>query len=293
MQEKNVNQLERLVSVFSGGALIGYGVMRRSLPQSALSIAAGIPLVQRGWTGHCAVYDSLNISTAETSEPPAFTGVQGSSIRIEQEVTINRPVSQVFRYWSNFENFPRFMDHLKEVKVHQNGTSHWVAKAPLGTTVEWDATVSEFRTNELIAWKSRPGTLVPNEGSVRFKPAGEGATTMHVAMHYHPPAGVVGATIARLLGEEPSKQLEDDLQTFKDIMETPEVPIGRNAIPKNPPGSAPRSDLHGDDAIAAEERENIAEAREHKEDLSDTDQAVDQTFPASDPPSFQADQAGS
>ena len=286
MQQPNVAPWERLLSVTTGSALIAYGLMRRSWPGSLLALIAGAPLLYRGSTGHCPVYGAFNISTANQSHELAG-GVSGTSIHIAEELVINRPVAEVFRYWSNFENLPRFMDHLESVKMHQNGSSHWVAKAPLGTKVEWDADIVDFDPNQLIRWRSRPGTLVPNEGSVKFTSLGEGETSVRVNLDYHPPAGVVGAAIARMFGEDPRKQVSDDLRQFKDLIETPEIPVGQGVRPPAPSNPAPSSEQHVGGETADYKKKLKQEAREHKDEtLEQPDSAVDLTFPASDPPAW-------
>src|SRR5207237_3055072 len=123
---------------------------------------------------------------------------------------------EVYDFWRNFGNLPRFMDHLESVQVTGDRRSHWKAKAPAGTTVEWDAETTENRPNELIAWRSVEGADVTNAGVVRFvaAPGGRG-TEIHVDLRYEPPAGKLGKLVAKLFGEEPSQQVEGDLRRFK------------------------------------------------------------------------------
>jgi uncharacterized membrane protein len=131
----------------------------------------------------------------------------------------------VYRFWRNFENLPRFMDHLEAVTVIDETRSHWVAKAPVGTRVEWDAVIHNEIEEELIAWRSLPGSDVSNAGSVHFSPVGDGnRTEVSVVLSYEPPAGKVGAAVAKLLGEEPATQVEDDLRRFKQVLEAAEAP---------------------------------------------------------------------
>jgi len=116
------------------------------------------------------------------------------------------------------------MDHLESVTVTDETRSHWVAKAPAGTKVEWDAVIHNEIPNQLIAWRSLPGADVNNAGSVHFTDTGPGSRTeVRVVLSYEPPAGRVGAVVAKLLGEEPSKQVEDDLRRFKQVMESSEL----------------------------------------------------------------------
>jgi uncharacterized membrane protein len=148
---------------------------------------------------------------------------RGEGIKVEHTITVNRPREEVYHFWRQLENLPRFMDHLESVTVLDEDRSHWVAKAPAGTKVEWDASIQDEIENELIAWRSLPGSDIDNAGSVHFLPAGEG-TEVRVVLSYDPPAGRVGAAVAKLLGEEPEQQVEQDLRRFKQVMEAVETP---------------------------------------------------------------------
>jgi len=143
------------------------------------------------------------------------------SIKVLKSVTINRPASELYAFWRNFENLPQFMRHLESVTVLDDKRSHWVAKGPMGKRVEWDAEIINEEMDRLIAWKSVENADVPNAGSVSFKtlPAGRG-TQVQVNLEYKPPAGLLGAAIAKLWGEEPHQQVRDDLNRFKQLMET-------------------------------------------------------------------------
>jgi uncharacterized membrane protein len=146
-------------------------------------------------------------------------------MRLHSSVTVNRPREEVYRFWHDFGNLPRFMFHLESVESDGDGRrSHWKAKAPAGRTVEWDAEVVEDAPNQMIAWRSLPGAKVPNRGRVRFMPAGGGrGTEVRVELEYLPPGGAAGRLIAMLFGEEPRQQVADDLRRFKQVVETGEV----------------------------------------------------------------------
>ena len=221
-QAKNVNvgQTERVASTIGGAALALYGLTRGSLGGVALALIGG-SLVYRGTTGHCSMYQALGVDTAQNR-----AGVAGNrGIKVEKSVLVNKSPEELYRFWHNFENLPRFMNHLESVQVRDDRRSHWVAKAPLGTTVEWDAEIINEKENELIAWRSLEGADVNNAGSVRFQPARGGrGTEVKISLEYDPPAGVVGAAIAKLFGEEPSQQVEEDLRRFKQLMETGTIP---------------------------------------------------------------------
>jgi len=141
-----------------------------------------------------------------------------------RSVTIKRSPAEVYNRFRNLENLPRFMSHLETVTVHGEKRSTWRAKAPLGTTVEWDAEITQDIPHALIAWQSLPGALVPNGGSVRFRPApGNRGTEVRVHLKYDAPQGKLTRLFAMLFGEEPSLQVATDLGRFKQMMELGDV----------------------------------------------------------------------
>ena len=146
-------------------------------------------------------------------------------MRVTKAITINHPVEEIYAFWRDFENLPRFMYHLQMVEDVGGGRSHWTAKAPGGGHVEWDAEVTEDKPNELIAWRSiGSDDDVENSGVVRFLPApGDRGTEIIVQMEYDPPGGKAGSLFAKLLGEEPGQQIDDDLRRLKQVIETGEV----------------------------------------------------------------------
>jgi uncharacterized membrane protein len=141
---------------------------------------------------------------------------------VDERIVIARPRSEVYGFWRNLENLPRFMDHLESVSVVDEERSHWVARGPAGTRVEWDAVVHNEIPNELIAWRSLKGSEVDNAGSVHFSPTENGDTEVRVVLRYDPPAGRLGAAVARLLGEDPSRQVAEDLRRLKQVVEAGE-----------------------------------------------------------------------
>jgi uncharacterized membrane protein len=156
----------------------------------------------------------------------------GAPARVRKAVTINKPAQEVYAFWRDFENFPRFMAHVEAVRVTGDTLSHWVAKAPAGRTVEWDAEIVEERPGELIAWRSLPGADVDNSGSVRITPApGNRGTEVEVELRYSPPGGALGAGFAKLVGEEPATQMADDLRRLKQVIETGEL-VRSDATPR-------------------------------------------------------------
>lgn len=222
--ERNLNDPERWVSVIVGAALTAYGLKRRSLGGAALSIIGG-SLVWRGATGHCFIYDSLGVTSVHDNDDGRQVSVPyGRGVRVEKSVIINAPREQLFAFWRNFENLPRFMHNLEAVEVHGEKRSRWVAKGPAGTTVDWEAEIINEIPNELIGWRSIEGSEVDNAGSVHFKPATGGrGTELKVVLRYDPPAGKLGANVSKILGEDPAANVEEDLRRLKMLIEAGEI----------------------------------------------------------------------
>jgi uncharacterized membrane protein len=146
-------------------------------------------------------------------------GAGKNAIHVSKSVTIARPVEEIYRFWRDLENLPRAMSHVESVRQLPNGRSRWTAKGPVGTKIEWDAEVLVDRENEVITWRSVEGSDVPNEGTVRFRDLGAQQTEVKVSLTYHPPGGAIGAAIAKLFGEEPSQQIDEDLRRLKSELE--------------------------------------------------------------------------
>ena len=157
-------------------------------------------------------------------ETIANEGADTGIIRTKRSITVARPVDEVYEFWQNLENFPQFMRHLESVTVTAAGRSHWVAKAPAGKTVEWDAETIEDIENERISWRSTEDADVYNAGTVEFQaaPGGRG-TEVRVEIEYDPPFGKLGSKVAMLFREEPGQQVQEDLRHFKQVMELGEI----------------------------------------------------------------------
>ena len=230
----NVAKGERIGSVALGAALVGLGVRRRD-PIGLVAALFGGYFITRGATGNCLVYRALGVSTgsADAVLAPwhrddvtsrAATVNARKAIKVERAVTIDRPRDELFAFWRNFENLPRFMEHLVAVRVDSPTRSHWEAKAPGGKTVEWDAEIVNEVPYEIIAWKSIGEPDVANAGAVNFfdAPGGRG-TIVRVTLDYEPPAGRLGAMLSHFTAEEPDRQIREDLRKFKQLMETGEI----------------------------------------------------------------------
>jgi uncharacterized membrane protein len=219
----NVGNAERWASVLAGGAIAVAGLRAGSLT-GLFGAALGGALLYRGLSGHCPAYSALGFDTAD-HEGAAPEDYFSRGIHVEESMTINRTPWDLYLFWRNFDNLPRFMHHVKSVKVIDEKRSHWVIDGPAGKDVQWDAEIINDEPNSLIAWRSLAGATVDNAGSVRFVPGAEGrGTEARVVIDYIPPAGRLGKFVASLFGKNPASEIREDLRRFKRLMETGEVP---------------------------------------------------------------------
>lgn len=220
-RDTNLGTIERLASAIGGGLLALYGLRRGDTAGLLLGVGGGY-MVYRGMSGHCPLYDTLGMRTAER-HGDATSVAAGHGVRVDRSVTINAPADQLYSFWRDLKNLPRFMDSLESVTV-DGDRSHWVARGPLGYRAEWDAKINNEKPGELIAWQSLEGGDIDTAGSVHFKPAPGGrGTEVRVEMKYDPPAGKAGAAVAKLFGRSADGQLSQALGRLKQIMETGEV----------------------------------------------------------------------
>lgn len=228
--QRNISNLERAVSVAAGSAIIAYAMTksrRENLSPTAMTTATG--LIARGLTGFCPVSAIVGRDTGRSNTRTALGGARG--VHVHESITINRPAPELFRFWRDFANLPRFMDHLEDVEVRSPIRSVWTARAPAGMTVKWEAEIINEVEGELIGWQSTDNADVATAGSVRFVPVGgqvsnlsPTATEIIVRLQYEPPAGRLGSWVAWLFGEEPAQQIRADLTKLKALLEAGEAP---------------------------------------------------------------------
>lgn len=207
--QSETGDVGRWASLIGGGTMVLLGLRQRSLRGALMAIAGGGLAYKAATQSGGGIQEALGMNQV---------------IKVEKTVTINKPKEELYRFWRNLENLPHFMKHLKSVTQISDKRSHWVANAPLGASVEWDADIIEERENEFISWASVEGADVDNSGFVRFKPApANRGTEVKVVIEYAPPGGVVASAIAKLFGEEPEQQIGDELRRFKMLMEAGEI----------------------------------------------------------------------
>jgi uncharacterized membrane protein len=203
--QENWAPATRLLIGTIGGVMALQGARRMGGLGKAVS-AAGLGLVTR----------------AITNLPPrrlVGAGAGHRAIDIQKTIRVTAPVEAVWQLWNNFEQFPRFMSHLREVRREGEDRSHWVAKGPAGTSVEWDAIVTERVPNEVLAWRSVEESTVQTAGRVRFRPMPDGGTEIDVQMSYNPPAGALGHVVAFLFGTDPKHAMDEDMVRLKSLLE--------------------------------------------------------------------------
>lgn len=216
-------------------ALLGNQISasKRSTGRLAISTAAVLGVTALD------VKTALDLTRARRGQRLELEGVH-----VRHSITINASVGEVYRFWRNLENLPTFMAHLESVEERNGRVSSWRAKGPAGTSVEWEAQITADEPNSRIEWCSLPESTIPNRGSVRFTRApGNRGTEVHVELLYEPPAGALGALVAKLFGEEPKQQIKSDLRRLKQVMETGEVTHSDSSIhhglhPARPSGKA-------------------------------------------------------
>ena len=192
---------------------------RRGRAAVALAAVAGVTALD--------VFAAVRRSGSEAGS--AMPGASGrTDVYLERSIAVSKSPEECYRFWRSFENLPRFMDSLESVRQLDEGHSHWVAKGPLATRLEWTSEITADRPGEEIAWRTLDDSGAANAGSVKFEtaPAGRG-TIVRVSLHYSPLGGALGAGLVRLLGHDPQSRIREDLRRFKQVMETGEIPTTR------------------------------------------------------------------
>jgi Predicted integral membrane protein len=205
-REDQMETVRKWVPVVAGGSLIAYGIGARSRMGAALALVGGGMI----WAG--VRRDGSATSAVE----------EDSGFYVTKAITIDSSPEELYRFWRKFSNLSRIMKHLESVHSIDDRRSHWVAKGPAGRNVEWDAEIIADDPPSRIAWQSLEGSDIDCSGSVEFVRADRG-TEVRVSMQYEPPAGLMGKTVAKLFGEDPSWTVAEDLRRLKQLLETGEI----------------------------------------------------------------------
>ncbi|HLO28330.1 MAG TPA: SRPBCC family protein [Anaerolineales bacterium] len=203
-QQRSWSPATRLLSSVGGSLLTLYGLTRSGVAKPVLS-TAGLVLTTRGLT---------NLDTRSF----LGLGMGENGIRVNKSINIFAPIDEVYRFWRNFENFPRFMDHVKEISV-QDDISTWKVAGPADSTYQFQSHITQDIPNELIAWETLPDSEVHSAGFVRFVENRDGSTRVSVQMSYVPPVGALGHAVAQIFGVDPRQAMHDDLMRLKSLLE--------------------------------------------------------------------------
>lgn len=222
----NVGRNERIASVV-GGAGLGLLAAKQKGVGGALLGLAGAWLIARGASGHCFVYDALDLDTADDALPSRGRMAAGEvepGVSVNASTTIARPADEVYAAWRDFEQAPRYMDRITRVEILDPVRSRWTATGPMGRSWTWESEVVEDRPGELIAWESLPGAELPNRGWVQFLPAGNDGrqTDVRYFVEFDPPGGVIGDAIASVFHDAPKEMVRGDLRRFRQFVEAGE-----------------------------------------------------------------------
>jgi uncharacterized membrane protein len=210
LMQSNWAPATRLLAGLTGGALMGL-CLRRKDTLGAVAGTVGFGLFMRG---------------ATNMEARRILGIGRGrrAIDVHKTINIDAPIERVFEFWKNPHNFPHFMTNVREVRDLGNGRTQWTVAGPAGLPVKWNAVVTDFIPNKIIAWKSEAGSAIANAGIVRFDPNNGGGTRVTVRMSYNPPAGVIGHAFAKVFGANPKREMDQDMLRMKTMIETGHPP---------------------------------------------------------------------
>ncbi len=227
----NVGDAERLASAALGALLIALGLRRRGAAGAALGALGGLAAA-RAATGHSRVYEATGVSSAPLE--------RGAGVGIDESVTVAAPVSEVYGPWAEPVRLPRYLRFVRSVDEVAPGVTHWVVEVA-GQPLEWDAEVIEQRENEVVAWRTLPGSQVGQSGSVHFREVAGRGTEVRLRLRFVPPAAA-GFAAARLLRRLEDRDVAEELRRFKSIVEAGEAPTTEGQ-PSAGPGGRERPPL--------------------------------------------------
>lgn len=219
----DMGQVERMASAVLGGALLTLGLGRRSIGGTAIALASG-ELLYRGISGRRHVLRALGLGTAGPREQHE-AGAQAEPPEVQRSFTIGKSAEELHRFWREPQNLSRIMGHFAEITAAGEDRLHWRVHGPFGKSLEWDTRIVEERPGELLRWESLEGAELPNQGSVRFRPApGSWGTEVTLHIRFEPPGGALGEALMKRLSIVPSMLALRALRRFKSLVETGEIP---------------------------------------------------------------------
>lgn len=223
---RNVGDVERVLSVMGGSALAAAALRRRGMGGAALGALAA-ELIRRGATGRCRLYERLGVSTADGAPRRLAHDLAGAaatvdarqSVKVEESVTIDAPRTQLYAFWRDVENHPRFMSRVSRVELLADGRTRYEMTVP-GGRVTWESEIVKDYPGELISWKTVGDSDVAHAGSVHFRDTTDHlGTLVTLVMDYEPPGGRAGYALSKLLGVAPEQMIRADLRRLKALVE--------------------------------------------------------------------------
>jgi uncharacterized membrane protein len=219
----NIPLTERNISMLGGALLVVAGMARRGWLGSSMS-ALGASMIFQGGTGMSPIYKLLGTNRAVNNQSANVSVPHQQGRHVSTSITINRPVEEVYSFWRDFTNLPRFMPYLESVEILSPTRSHWSVKGPAGRVIGWDAEIINEERNVVIGWRSLENPYINHAGAARFSPApGDRGTEVRVEMEYLPVGGALAVAIANILGMAPEQQLTESLQRLKQLLEVGEI----------------------------------------------------------------------
>lgn len=206
LMQENWSPAARALMGFTGTVLTLYGLRREGFFRTIVG-TVGLGILTRSVT-NMPVKRIVGV------------GAGHRAVDVQKTIDIAAPVEKVFEFWDHFQNFPKFMSNVREVQPKGGNRSHWAVSGPAGVPVEWDAEITERIPNQVIAWKTVPGSTVDHAGIVRFNSNPDGTTRVDIRMSYNPPAGAIGHVVASLFGADPKREMDADLARMKTLIET-------------------------------------------------------------------------
>lgn len=188
----------------AGGLVFG---ARKRLPEHTQPAATIAGLALLGAAAQPSLIDALRRA-----------GTRRRCADVRFSFVIARPVELVFNFMRDFENFPRFISQLREVRDYGDGRSHWCATSPAGSQIEWDTITTKYVPNRVIGWESVGSSRIRTAGLFRFKPE-RGRTCVEVHVSYQILQGELPDAFAALTTPSRAHQLADDIRRVAHFLE--------------------------------------------------------------------------
>jgi len=219
--KNNVGAIEQVLSVCMGGALFLFG-LTQGRKSGAIPVLIGSGLLVHGLSSHSRLYEAIGIDEiyGTTIRHPL-----NRTVHFSDSIIINSSPAEIYAFWRDFKNLPKFMQSIVAVEEIDERRSRWHAHGPLNKEFYWEAEIVEERENEMIKWHTiESESSLEHEGTFSLRQApGNRGTILMLNCRWSPPGGVLGAATAKILPQDPVRQLGEDLRRFRQLIETGEI----------------------------------------------------------------------